>query len=53
MLAVELVEGPGIPESDVAPSDVFVDHPSVFGLCQAVVVGMARLRLGLFDQQLV
>ena len=53
VLLVEALDAPCVRRRDVRISHVFADHRAVFRFHQAVVVGVPRTRLGLFDQQLV
>ena len=53
VLLVEALDAPRVRRRDVRISHVFADHRAVFRFHHAVVVGVPRTRLGLFDQQLV
>jgi hypothetical protein len=52
-LPVEPVYGLGVLAADMPPANVFANHGAVLGFHQAIVIGMARPRLGLFDPQFV
>ncbi len=53
MVPMKLIHRLGMLRIDVAEADVLADDGSVLGFHQAVVPGVMRPRLGLFDQQLV
>ena len=53
VLLIEALDARRVRRRDVRMPHVLADHGAVFRFHQAVVVGVPRPRLGLFDQQLV